>query len=124
MMEIREELRKKMNSSEESCIHTDQEYYYAVGQLVNYFISLDKTHKKTHSLANPFFTAKNNEVIKRMLHGLFLKYDYTIDTYSVRFNHLYGMICHYIPTTKVDTDYIIAGYISNSLIYEKSEKDK
>jgi len=123
MMEIREELRKKMNSSEESYIHTDQEYYYAVGQLVNYFISLDKTHKKTHSLANPFFTAKNNDVIKQMLHGLFLKYDYAIGIHRAKFNRLYSMMCHYIPTTKVDTDYIIAGYISNSLIYEKSEKN-
>ena len=118
MMEIR-----KINSPQESSIESVDEYYYAVGQLVNYFITLDKSHKKAHSLANPFFTAKNNEVIKQKLRGLFLKYDYTIETNYVRFNRLYSLVSHFNPLTEVNTDLIIAGYISNSLIYEKLEKN-
>lgn len=122
--ELKSVLRSKINEKETGSIERDEEYYFAVGQLVNYFISLNKSQKKTHSLANPFFNAKNDAVIKTKLTQFFKKYNYAIETMSRRFNNLYGMIVAYEPGNKVDQDMIIAGYLSSSIVYEKKEEQK
>ena len=76
--EIRKNLKEKINGSGECEIETDEEYFYAVGQLVYYFISLSKSKEKNHSLANPFLVATENEVIRRRLRQYFMKYNYQI----------------------------------------------
>lgn len=121
--DIVQKLRIKINASETDSISDDMEYYFAIGQVVNYFISLNKGSRKTHSLANPFFLATNDRIIKNKLKNLFVRYNYAISTKSKRFNNLYGMIEKYIPTGNIDQDMMIAGYLSNSLIYEKEEKE-
>lgn len=121
--DIVQNLRIKINANETGSISDDKEYYFAIGQVVNYFISLNKGSKKTHNLANPFFLATNDEIIKNKLKNMFVRYNYAISTRSKRFNNLYGMIEKYIPTGNVNKDMMIAGYLSNSLIYEKEEKE-
>lgn len=54
MSQYRKELRRKIQSKETEQITSDEEYYYAVGQLVNYFISLSKAKDKKPSLAESF----------------------------------------------------------------------
>lgn len=129
MLEKLDSLRKKINPdeskgnnvrNEEFKIHSDTEYYIAVGQLVSYFISLSKSSKKTHSLANPFFNAKNNKIIKEMLANLYIRYNYMIDYNSKRASKLYALIANYEPEGKVDQDMIIAGFLNSNLIYEKA----
>ena len=90
--EIRNNIRNKINQSVDVEIKSDEEYFYAVGQLVNYFISLSKTKDKNHSLANPFFNATSNEFIQRKMKQYFMKYNYVISKYNERFNKLYYMI--------------------------------
>lgn len=52
--DIRNVLREKINQQQDCEIESDMEYFYAVGQLVDYFISLSKTQNRVHSLGNPF----------------------------------------------------------------------
>lgn len=121
---IRGKLREKINSKEEYDIESDAEFAYAAGQLVNYFISLSKTNEKKHSLANPFFSITDGEMMKKKLNQYFIKYDYAIDkTKAVRFNRLYSMVLHYDMNGKIIQENIIAGYISNSLIYESNKQN-
>lgn len=119
MKEIREKFREKINSKEYLSIESDEEYYYAVGQLINYFISLNKSNKKMHSLFNPFLTIKKDELLKVKLEGLFVKYGYAIKNSSFRFNNIYAMVTSYLPEGNSKNNYMIAGYISKNLIYEK-----
>lgn len=121
MKEIRDTLREKINSTEYASINSDEEYCYAVGQILRFFISLNKTAKKNHSLFNPFLNIKNDKMLKEKLAQLFKKYNYAIEERWLRFNNLYKLITSYIPETGIDQDYMIAGYISNNLIYEKKE---
>ena len=120
MKEIRDTLRKKINNTGEyESIETDEEYYYAVGQLVRFYISLNKTTKKDHSLFNPFLNIKDDKRLKEKLEVFFKKYNYAIPEGSLRFNNIYKLIISYQPDNEFKRDYMIAGYISNSLIYEK-----
>ena len=120
---IRKELRRKIQSKEVERIVSDEEYYYAVGQLVNYFISLSKTKDKKHSLANPFFNIRNDQALKDKLRQYFVKYDYQLNYAGSWFNHLYAMICNYTKAEKVDQSSMVAGYINNNILYEKKDEE-
>ena len=120
--EMQNKLRNKINAVTTDKFESDNEYYFAVGQLINYFLSLSKGKSKPQSLLNPFINARDNEVIKEKLRGLYLKYNYTIEQNYKRFNNLYGMIVSYEPVEKVNQDMILAGYLRSNLVYEKEEK--
>ena len=122
--DIRKNLSDKINKKGYSQIESDEEYFYAVGQLVYYFISLNKSKDKKHSLANPFFNARNNELLQKKITQFFKKYNYIIGTTNRRFNNLYSMVSSYELTGRVKSEEIIAGYISSNLIYDSANKEE
>lgn len=122
--DIRKNLSDKINKKGYSQIESDEEYFYAVGQLVYYFISLNKSKDKKHSLANPFFNARNNELLQKKITQFFKKYNYIIGTTNRRFNNLYSMVSSYELTGRVKSEEIIAGYISSNLIYDSTNKEE
>lgn len=121
---IKKELRKKISVKDTNFIESDKEYFFAVGQLVSFFISRSKGKKKPLSLANPFINAKRNEVIKNKLKALYKKYNYDIESYNFKFKNLYAMVMGYEISEKVDEDMIIAGYLHSNLLYEKDEESE
>ena len=122
--DIKNNVREKINSKDTEILKNDSEYYFCVGQLVNYLISLSKSKKKVHSLANQYINAKDDKIIKEKLRNLYKKYNYDIDINSRRIKNMYAMILSYQAEGKVDQDMIIAGYLHSNLIYEKSEEVK
>lgn len=118
---LKEKLRKKISTKGTNFIESDTEYFFAVGQLVSYFISRSKGKKKPLSLANPFINAKRDEMIKEKLKALYKKYNYDIESYDFKFKNLYAMVMSYEIEEKVNEDMIIAGYLHSNLLYEKSE---
>ncbi|KGM94301.1 CRISPR-associated protein Csh1 [Clostridium novyi A str. 4552] len=121
---VKDSLRKKINIEYDEntpSIENDQEYYFAVGQLTGYFISLNKSKNRPHSLANPVINARNDKRIKGELIKLYKKYNYTIPYIKGRFENLMAMVKSYEPTGNVQDDLIIAGYLHSNLIYEKTE---
>lgn len=126
MKMIQEEFRKHMGMyKEEWSFGTDEEYYYAVGQLVDYFLSLSKSAKKPLSLVNPFLAAKDDVLIKEKLSQMFEKYNYAIDSIvDVRARNIISHVMLYIPETKVQKQYLIAGLTASSAFYMKKEEDK
>ncbi len=119
---IVETLDTKINSKTNLEIESDEEFYFAVGQLANYFISLNKTTKKSQSLISPILQCKTADKIKKQLQKMYMKYNYAIPTSALRFNNLYGMICRYAPKKSVDFDMLTGGYLYQSLIYKKNEE--
>jgi CRISPR-associated protein Csh1 len=117
--EIKNALREKINEKETVGFSDSDEYYFAVGQLVSFFISKSKMTKKNHSLANPFLQAKTDAVIKKKLRDFYIKYNYTISYWWKKFNNMYAMVAIYEPEGKINTDMIIAGYLCDNLILEK-----
>lgn len=122
--DIQSKLRDKINGSGECEIETDEEYFYAVGQLVYYFISLSRSKEKMHSLANPFLTAASDAAIRKKLKQYFMKYNYQLSFNGHRFNRMYRMVDSYILKNKVLQEYLFGGYIGNNLIYESGKSAK
>lgn len=122
--DIQSKLRNKINQSGDCEIETDEEYFYAVGQLVFYFISLSKAKEKMHSLANPFLIATDNTVIRKKLKQYFMKYNYQLKFNGYKFNRMYRMVDAYVLKNKVQQEYLFGGYIGNNLIYESNKVAK
>lgn len=121
--EIRESIEKKVTSREPIDVNiNDREYYYAVGQLMSYFIRLSKASKKYQSMINPIINTKNDKVLKERLRQLYKKYNYAIEDINYNFNNLYLMILGYQPDGKTDEEMILTGYLDNNKIYTKREK--
>lgn len=117
-------LREKMNVKTTGKIQSDEEYYFGVGQLTNYLISLNKSNKKMHSLINPILNCKSDERLKQEIEKLFKKYNYTIQKGNKRFNNLFAMVLSYKAEGKIKSDILTAGYLYSNLIYEtKKEND-
>lgn len=124
LMEVKNSLREKISQNQTASIENDREYYFAVGQLASYFISLSKSKKKVHSLANPIINARTDKRIKEQLERMFNKYNYDIDDRIKKFKNLYAMAVSYEPDGKIQKDLIIAGYLHSNLIYEKSIEEE
>ena len=119
--DIQSKLRNKINQSGDCEIETDEEYFYAVGQLVFYFISLSKAKEKMHSLANPFLIATDNTVIRKKLKQYFMKYNYQLKFNGYKFNRMYRLVDAYILKNKVQQEYLFGGYLGNNLMYESNK---
>ncbi|WP_286947435.1 CRISPR-associated protein Cse4 [Acetobacterium sp. UBA5834] len=121
---IRKELREKLNSTDDQSIESDLEYFYAVGQITNYYLSRSKSNKKpVYSTVNPVVNCKSNEKLKDLLTRLFLKYNYDIQA-NRRFGNLQSMIFAYLPEGPMDSTTLIAGYLSPNLLYESNKDTK
>lgn len=116
---INNSLREKINSKNTNIIDSDDEYYFAVGQLLGYLLSLNKSYKKSHSLINPIINSNSIEKIEDSLKRIYIKYNYAISDNNTRVKNLYAMIIGYLPENKVNNDFIIAGYLYSNLVYEK-----
>ncbi|GAA0182519.1 hypothetical protein SH2C18_48860 [Clostridium sediminicola] len=121
IFKTKDSLRYKISQKNTDFIENDREYFFAVGQLVSFFISRSKGKKKPLSLANPFINAKKDKVIKEKLKALYRKYNYDIESYNYKFKGLHAMIMSYELDGKIDEDMIIAGYLHSNLLYEKEQ---
>ncbi len=122
MNDVRKALKEHIDCKEEWMFSNADEYYYAVGQLLNTLLGLTKAQKKNLSLVNPLLNSKNDEVIKNRMVVLFKKYNYAIETNDIRIKALYGHIMRYEPTTKVNAFLLSAGFVDDNLVYMKKDK--
>ncbi|MBM6852730.1 hypothetical protein H6B11_00930 [Mediterraneibacter glycyrrhizinilyticus] len=120
--EIRNKVEMKVLSAETVPVENDREYYYCVGQLAGYLISLSKAKDKKQSLISPLLNAKMDEEIKRRLLQLYKKYNYSIPEGYKRVKNLLAMVEGYVPDGMVDQEMVILGYTCDNVIYKKEEK--
>lgn len=122
---VQEKFKEYMGMyKEEWNFENDSEYYYAVGQLIGYFLSLSKSANKPLSLVNPFLAAKEDSLIKEKLSLMFEKYSYAIDyIVDVRAKNIISHIMLYTPETNVQKQCLIAGLTANNAFYMKKEQN-
>ena len=122
--EIASGLREKINNKETNKIESDNEYYFAVGQISSYLLSLNRSSSKMHSLINPLLNCRTDEKLKLQLQMFFKKYNYRIKKESKRFNNFSAMVLGYQVEGKVNDNMLIAGYLYSNLIYESKKEEE
>lgn len=118
-----ESVKKKIYAETTVPLENDMEYYYTVGQLVSYLLSLSKSKENNQSLLNPFLNAKTDEEIKRRILQIYKKYNYRISSNSKRARNLLALVEGYVPG-EVNQEMIILGYNSDRLIYMEDKKNE
>lgn len=125
MSDVREMLRKHINSDEEWQFEDDNELSYAIGQAVRFLVGKSKADMVPESVINQFIDSRNVENIKGKLRRLYRRYNYNMNALKPgRDKQLIGHIMRVQPDEfKIEPDYVEAGFLDNSLVYEtKIEK--
>lgn len=122
--ELKEVLREKINKNETEDFSDENEFYFAIGQVITYFLRQNKSGKKNYSLINPYLNAKEVTLLKRRLAIDFKKYNYMIEVRGKRFQNLLAMLMAYEPEGKVNQEMMLAGVMCNNLIFEKKEEEE
>ena len=112
--------QKVLNEPEETPITTDDEYYYAVGQLVKY-LSLKSESKNKHSFLKPIANTSNDKILKNKLYILYEKFEHAIDDSDKRVARLVSLVLSYTPSGKIQKDKVLLGYTSKNVIFTKRE---
>lgn len=122
---IQKEFKMHLDMHQEEWDFTDDgEYFFAVGQLIGYFLSLSRAHNKPYSMANQFLNAKEDALIKEKLSQMFIRYNHAID--AVKDTRAKNMISHillYHPRGGVRQQELIAGLTAVNAFYMKKEED-
>lgn len=120
---IRISVREKIMSKEDLIMPSDdKEYYYAVGQLLSYFIFKSRAGKRMQSMINPVLNAKRDNIIKMRLFQLYKKYNYDISIHNYNMKKLYAMILGYKPQNKVNQEMILFGYLDENILLKSNAK--
>lgn len=126
MSDVREQLMKHVNTEGEWKFESDDEYYYAVGQISRYILDKSKALKKNKNLdmLRPIFSVRNDKILKERIALLAKKYAYEIEMRYVRTTELLAKVLTYTPTDKVSDVMIMAGYVDKNILYSKKESNK
>lgn len=120
---IRTSVKEKIMSKEDLIMPSDdKEYYYAVGQLLSYFIFKSRAGKRMQSMINPVLNAKRDNIIKMRLFQLYKKYNYDISINNYNMKKLYAMILGYKPQNKVNQEMILFGYLDENILLKSNAK--
>lgn len=125
MCDVRSKLREHINSdnNQEWVLEDDKEYAYAVGQAVSYLLFQSKANIRPEAFINPFLNAKNVKVIQNKLMQMYKKYNYRIvHNNGGRVQQLLSHLIIAEPKV-IYREYIMAGFVAASLIYEKREEN-
>ena len=127
--DVREQLIEKLdincNKNEIQYIDNDEQYYYSVGQVVKYLLSLKNTIKVNQSEINAMLNSRNDKKLKSEIEKLYKRYNHSKYINSKKFNALYAMVLSYRPdNTKIDSTTLLAGYLGISMLKNnKNEED-
>jgi CRISPR-associated protein Csh1 len=121
-----QERMRKLFSDENYHIAEDDEFAFAAGQLIYYILKQSKSSNKSHALLEPFISKSDPEQFRQMIIRGIDQYKHAFEWYGSgkgRFEKLTGEIMGYECKTNVKDmlPVILAGYFSQSLIYESSK---
>ena len=120
---IRTSVKEKIMFKEDLIMPSDdKEYYYAVGQLLSYFIFKSRAGKRMQSMINPVLNAKRDNIIKMRLFQLYKKYNYDISINNYNMKKIYAMILGYKPQNKVNQEMILFGYLDENILLKSNAK--
>lgn len=121
-----ERLRLIRNAKSDEHIHSDDEFAFTTGQVIYYLLDQSKAGNKTHALLEPFLQKTDVNELKKTILNTFNAYKHEISFGKGRFEKLCSEIMDYelSDNLKELMPYMLAGYFSKSLIYEKSNNQK
>lgn len=125
--DVREQMIEKLNlncdKSEIQYIDNDEQYYYSIGQLVKYLLSLKNSSKVNQTEINSILNSRNDKRLKSEIERLYKRYNHSKYINNKKFNALYTMILSYNPNnSKQDSTSLLAGFLGISILKNNKEE--
>lgn len=121
-----ETLKEKTEKKEIATCETDDEFYFAAGQVIYYLVSQSEAKNKTQGLVTPFLELSTSTKLKQAIISMYKKYGYKIRLADQKTNNLIGMVTGYETQSKASDyqDLIISGICSKNIIYAGKEEEE
>lgn len=121
-----ETLKEKTERNEIATCETDEEFYFAAGQVIYYLVSQSEAKNKTQGLVTPFLELSTSIKLKQAIISMYKKYGYKITLRNPKTNNLIGMVTGYETQSKASDyqDLIISGICSKNIIYAGKEEEE
>lgn len=122
---LRDKLKNLLENSE-AHIETDEEFAFDAGQLIYYIIYQSEAANKTHALLEPYITKNDPQLFKITITRGIDQYKHKLPYGTKRFQKLASEILGWDCSTKIKDllPILLAGYFSNSLLFESSKQSK
>ena len=126
--DVREQMIEKLNlncdKDEIQYIDNDEQYYYSVGQLVKYLLSLKNSSKVNQTEINSMLNSRNDKRLKSEVERLYKRYNHSKYINSKKFNALYAMVLSYNPNnSKQDSISLLAGFLGVSILKNNKNEE-
>jgi CRISPR-associated protein Csh1 len=118
-----QERMRAIRDKENEHVQTDEEFAFASGQVIYYLLSKSKSANLTHAALEPFLQKTDLSEFKKAIVNTFNAYKHEIEFRQGRFEKLCSETLKYELTGNLKDliPFILAGYFSKSLIYEKTK---
>lgn len=123
-------LEEKGNEENLAVCESDEEFYFAAGQLAYFLLSQSEASKLTHGVTEPFLRANTADELKRQLRNIYEQYNHGISFNNKRFNQIFAMVMGYETKERMKKleDIFLAGFMAKNLFYtpitQKSEREE
>ena len=119
-------LREKIEENEVATCDTDEEFYFAAGQVIYYLVNQSEAQKKTQALVTPFLELSTATKLKQAIITMYKRYGYKIRLADNRTKNLIGMVTGYETKSKASDyqDLIISGICSKNVIFAGKKEEE
>ncbi|MBX4264467.1 hypothetical protein [Clostridium estertheticum] len=117
-------LKLKLVSDKLAVCESDEEFYFAAGQLAYYILSQSESDRKNFGIFEPILNAKDSSQLKNKLKDIFAVYKHAIRCNNIKFKNAMSMVMGYEADRKIADsmqDMLLAGLLANNIFYEKKE---
>lgn len=119
-------IKEKIQGNELATCDTDEEFYFATGQVIYYLVDQSEAANKSHGLATPFLELSTTKKLKQAIETMYKKYGYKLMLRNSKVNNLIGMVMGYETQSKASDyqDLIISGICSKNIIYAGKKEEE
>ncbi len=116
---LKENMRTVLNA--DAHIETEEDFYFALGQISYYLIRHSKAEKLTQDVFEPILNAGNIEAAKEELEFLYRRYKHEIGINNISFKKILSELLAYEPKKKLKNNntILLIGLLTDNVFYEK-----
>ena len=122
-------LEDKGRGENPAICNSDEEFYFATGQIAYYLLSQSESSRLTHGVTEPFLRANTAVELKRQLKNVYEQYNHAISFKNKKFNQIFAMVMGYETKERLKKheDMLLAGFMAKNIFYisgkEKENKE-
>ena len=121
IMNIKEIFLNHTLSEEDWELLNDEEYFFAVGQILAYINYMRNSKAKSLNFIKQLTFIKNPTILKEKIKKIVISYSHIFETKNKKINRTISNICLYQPK-EIKIDILLAGFTADIVFFKKREE--